>query len=676
MKMSYKLQVLIDVPQTNCKQMKKTILTFLISLCAIFATFAQINEQVISPDDNLSVNIIIGEKIYYRVFYKTETVLMASPLSMTIDNRVLGQNAKLKKSERTSVNNTIQPVWGSRKSIEDCYNELRLDFVGDFSLLFRVYDHAVAYRFITNLKEKEVLVRDEEVCFRFNFGTQAWVSESKDYETRYEAVSLDVEKITEFGNEMSKLYLPAVIQSTPTTKILITEADLRDYPSLFLNRGNDYENYLLGTFEKVALKTKTGGFSNYSQLADQTAGYIAKTSGNRCYPWRLMVISDDDRIFADNDFVYQLSEPCRLATTNWIKPGKVAWEWWHDYAVTGADFVGGVNTETYYHHIDFAEKYGLEYILIDWLWTDKYDLTLVNPEVDIHAIIKYANKKGVKVILWCPGHTLYHQLDLAMSLFSQWGAAGVKADFFGREDQTGIRMYEDIAAVAAKYKLLVVFHGCTKPTGLSRTYPNVINYEAVLGNEYNKLKPMMCDVNHKVMIPFVRGQIGPMDFTPGGLRNVHKMSEINFTLPSVLGTRANEAALFVIYNEPLKMMCDAPFAYDQEPDYTRFISRIPTTWEETRVLDAKFGEYIVIARKTGKTWYIAGITDEKDRTLKIDLTFLNPSKSHTAIIMKDGVNAKRIASDYVLKSTSINIEKKIAVSMSSGGGFILRVDEN
>lgn len=654
--------------------MKKITGFFLINIMVVFGTFAQKTEQIISPDDNLSVDVIIGEKIYYRVFYKTETVLMASPLSMTIDNRVLGQNAKLKKSERTSVNNTIQPVWGSRKLIEDCYNELRLDFVGDFSLLFRVYDHAVAYRFITNLKEKEVLVRDEEVCFRFNFGTQAWVSESKEYETRYQLVNLDVEKINEFGNEMSKLYLPAVIQSTPTTKILITEADLRDYPSLFLNRGNDYENYLLGTFEKVALTTKTGGFSNYSQLTDQAADYIARTSGKRNYPWRLMVISDNDKIFADNDFVYQLSEPSQLTNIDWIKPGKVAWEWWHDYAVTGADFVGGVNTETYYHHIDFAEKYGLEYILIDWLWTDKYDLTLVNPEVDIHAIIKYANKKGVKVILWCPGHTLYHQLDLAMSLFSQWGAAGVKADFFGRDDQTGIRMYEDIAAVAAKHKLLVVFHGCTKPTGLSRTYPNVINYEAVLGNEYNKLKPMMCDVNHKVMIPFVRGQIGPMDFTPGGLRNVHKMSEINFTLPSVLGTRANEAALFVIYNEPLKMMCDAPFAYDKESDYTRFISMIPTTWEETRVLDAKFGEYIVIARKSGRIWYVAGITNDKERLLEVNLTSLDLSGNLTSTLIKDGLNVKRVASDYMLKTISINSEKKFPVNMSSGGGFILRIE--
>jgi alpha-glucosidase len=209
---------------------------------------------------------------------------------------------------------------------------------------------------------------------------------------------------------------------------------------------------------------------------------------------------------------------------------------------------------------------------------------------------------------------------------------------------------------------------------LSRTYPNVINYEAVLGNEYNKLKPMMCDVNHKVMIPFVRGQIGPMDFTPGGLRNVHKMSEINFTLPSVLGTRANEAALFVIYNEPLKMMCDAPFAYDKEPDYTRFISMIPTTWEETRVLDAKFGEYIVIARKSGRIWYVAGITNDKERLLEVDLTSLDLSGNLTSTLIKDGLNVKRVASDYMLKTTTINSEKKFPVNMSSGGGFILRIE--
>ncbi|MDR1609986.1 MAG: glycoside hydrolase family 97 protein [Candidatus Symbiothrix sp.] len=651
------------------------LLIFHINILAVCGVFAQKSEQVSSPNGNLSAKVIIGERIYYQVKYKNETVLMTSPMSMTIDNRILGKNAKLKKAERTNVNNIIQTVWGSRKIIDDRYNELRLDFEGDFSVLFRVYDHALAYRFITNLKEKKVIVQDEEVAYRFNFGTQAWVSERQDYETRYKKVNLDVEKINEFGNKMNKLYLPVVVQSTPATKMLITEADLRDYPSLFLNRGNDYENYLLGTFEKAALTTKTGGFSNYSQLADQTADYIAETSGKRSYPWRLMVISDNDRIFADNDFVYQLSEPCKLAETDWIKPGKAAWEWWHDYAVKGVEFVGGVNTETYCHHIDFAATYGLEYILIDWLWTDKYDLTLVNPDVDIHAVINYASVKGVKVLLWCPGHTLHRQLDIALQLFSQWGAAGVKADFFGREDQSGIRMYEDIAAAAAKYRLLVDFHGCTKPAGLSRTYPNIINYEAVLGNEYNKLEAL-CDVNHKVMIPFVRGQIGPMDYTPGGMRNVHRMPEISFTLPSVSGTRANEAALFVIYNEALKMMCDAPFAYEEEPEYTRFISQIPTTWDETRVLDARFGEYLLLARRTGDNWYIAGITDENSRSFEIDLSFLEASATFPATILKDGVNTGRIASDYVLQALSVNPDKKLSINMSSGGGFVVRLNKN
>jgi alpha-glucosidase len=392
------------------------------------------------------------------------------------------------------------------------------------------------------------------VAFRFNFGVSAWMADGNSYESNYMHISLDAEEITAFNNSMEKVFLPVFVQSTPGVKVAITEADLFDYPSLFLKRGNDYENYLLGTFEKYTLSTKEGGFSNYSLLADDEADYIAVTQGKREYPWRVLVISDDDKTFADCDLIYKLSTPNKLTNTNWITPGKVAWEWWHDYVVEGKEFRGGVNTETYLYHIDFASEYTLEYILIDWMWTDKHDLTLINPDVNLEEIIDYAGSRNVKVILWCPGHTLHRQLDKALDLFASYGAAGVKVDFFGREDQTGIRMYEDIARAAAEREMIVDFHGCAKPTGLSRAYPNVLNYEAVAGNEHNKLSVDKVTVDHKVLLPFIRGLQGPMDFTPGGMRNVQSGHILRFTLPMVHGTRSNELALFVIYNEPLTQL--------------------------------------------------------------------------------------------------------------------------
>lgn len=632
-------------------------------------------QTLTSPNKNIAIEISLHEKIYYTVSFKGERVLEASPLSLTLENEVLGKNPKITDSKTNTINEKISTVWGSRKTIRDHYNQLILNFKGDFSVEFRAYNTGVAYRFITSLKEKQVIVKNEEVAFRFNFGVSAWMLNSKGYENNYKLVPLDPQEMQNFNNNQSKVHLPIVVQATPKVKVAITEAGLYDYPSLFIDRGNDYENFLNGTFEKYALTTKTGGFSNYSQLADKQADYIALTSGSREYPWRLLVISDDDRVFADCDLVWQLSKPCAIKETDWIKPGKVAWEWWHDYVVEGQNFRGGVNTETYLYHIDFAAKYGLDYILIDWLWTDKYDLTLFNPDVDLKKVTDYAASKGVRVIVWCPGHTLHRQLDKALDLFADYGVAGVKVDFFGREDQTGIRMYEDIAKAAAKRKMLVNFHGCAKPTGLSRTYPNVINYEAVAGNEWNKLSKDKVTIAHRIMLPFTRGLQGPMDFTPGGMRNVQSGHKLRMTMPEVHGTRSSEMAMFVIYNEPLKMLCDAPSVYDREPEITRFISKIPTTWDDTKVLEASFGEYLIEARQSGETWYVAGMTGEEARELNIDFSFLSEG-TFTALILRDGPNADRIGTDYLFETRKITKNTKLPITMVSGGGFVIQLNKH
>ncbi|MBN1144196.1 MAG: glycoside hydrolase family 97 N-terminal domain-containing protein, partial [Bacteroidales bacterium] len=389
--------------------MIKSILTLFFLLAGSLGISLQAGEAIVlqSPDKTIAIEVTLWEKIYYTVSYNGERVLEASPMSLVLEHATLGSYPELIESNTTTVDQYLYPEWGSRQQIHDHYTQLTLDFKGDYSVEFRAYNQGVAYRFVTRQKQKQVIVRHEEVAFRFNFGVSAWMFDTQSYETNYIKVPLDVQHIQSFNNNRNKIYLPMVLQATPKVKVLITEAGLYDYPSLFIDRGNDYENFLNGTFEKYALTTQTGGFSNYSQLPDKQAEYIAVTNGAREYPWRLLVISDDDRTFADCDLVYQLSRPNVLADTQWIKPGKVAWDWWHDYAVEGQPFKGGVNTQTYLYHIDFASKYGLDYILIDWLWTDKYDLTLFNPDVDLKKITDYASLKNVKVMVWCPGHTLY-----------------------------------------------------------------------------------------------------------------------------------------------------------------------------------------------------------------------------------------------------------------------------
>jgi alpha-glucosidase len=384
-----------------------------------------------------------------------------------------------------------------------------------------------------------------------------------------------------------------------------------------------------------------------------------------------MIISDDDRTFADCDLVYKLARPLQLKDAQWVKPGKVAWDWWHDYALTGVNFNAGINTPTYLYHIDFAAKYGIEYIIVDWKWTDKDDLTLVNPDVDIKKIISYAKSKGVGVVLWCPGYTLHRQLNKALDLFAAWGAAGVKADFFERDDQLCIRMYEDMAKATAARKMLIDFHGATKPTGLSRAYPNAINYEGVAGNEWNKLRDIITP-EHKAILPFTRSLAGPVDYTPGGMRNVLSGYSVTQTLPYVRGTRCNEMALYVLYNEPLKMFCDAPTVYEKEPQVIQFLSAIPTTWDETKVLSASIGEYLVTARRTGNTWYIGAITDGQKRSLDVSCSFLK-NGNYQAEIFADGDNSDRIGTDYKIEKKSLSQASMLHLSLNGGGGAVIKI---
>lgn len=387
-----------------------------------------------------------------------------------------------------------------------------------------------------------------------------------------------------------------------------------------------------------------------------------------------MVLEKNQYDIPYNDIVYKLSKPLKLSDVSWIKPGKVAWDWWHDYAVEGVDFVSGINTRFYIYEIDFAARHKLEYIIVDWKWTDKYDLTLINPEVDIEKIVNYAKSKNVGVIVWCPAYTLNKQLEKILDLWSGWGIAGIKVDFFERADQLANKMYERIAAAASKRKMIVGFHGAVTPSGLNRAYPNILNFEAVLGNEANKWTNDITP-EHKAVIPFLRMLNGSMDFTPGGMRNsvAGNFTVIN-TLPNVQGTRCHEMALYVLYNESLKMLCDAPQAYEKEPLVLDFILKIPTVWDETYPIDGKCGDFLVAARKTKEIWYLAAITDENKRDLKVNLNFLDDN-NYKATIFYDGLNSNRIGTDYEIKTETVNQKSILNLNLEASGGVVIRLEK-
>ncbi len=624
-----------------------------------------------SPDGNIEVNIKLRDKIYYNVSYKGQKIIWYSPLTLTVnsnDNQ-LGSTPSLKSKETVSVNESIEPVWGTRKVITDKYNQLTLKFSANYQVKFRVYNEGVAYRFKTSLGG-DIKVINEEVSYRFLEDYDVMMHPVTTYQTSFEARYMHT-SISQMG-ESPFASLPVLFKFPKNIKMLVTEADLYDYPGLYLYRkeGNNRHN-ISGKFPEKPSAWKIGGWSQFDLEVTDRHDYIAQTSGNRAFPWRVMVITDDDRALADNDLVYKLARPAKIKT-EWIKPGKVTWEWWNNWNLEGVDFKTGINNETYKYYIDFASKNNIPYVIMDEGWSDQFDLTLQRPDIDVPMLSKYAAEKDVKLILWCIWRTLEDQMDEALDLFEEWGIAGIKVDFIDRDDQIAINAYENIAREAAERQLLVDYHGCSKPTGLSRTYPNVVNYEGVRGNEYNKFNTNETP-EHNLDIVFTRMVAGPMDYTPGAMRNSVKG---NFCMsnskPMSYGTRCHQLGMFVVYEAPLQMLCDAPTQYEKYPDILNFLSHVPVTWDETFVLDAKLSDYVVIARKKGNEWYIGALTDWTERNIEIDLSFLDEG-IFTAEILRDGINANSLAEDYIFEKKEVNNSTTLKINLKQGGGTAIRI---
>lgn len=648
-------------------RMKKIVLV----VAALVSTMVMNGQNSViakSPNGDIELEVLMLAKLNFTVKQKGDYLLLHTTVGLTLGNgKVLGSKPQLLEQKQRSVSNVIKPVYGQRDAIVDNYTELTVKLKDLSSVVFRIYNDGVAYRWVTAI-DGQITVVDEEFTARFNHPITGFMPDLQTYETSY------THKTAGDSEKNRDLFLPLVIDGNNNSKLVFAEADVLDYPSLFLRKSNDVEDRLVSSFQKFPKTTKIGGYNNYNRVVTSTEEFIAKTSGKREFPWRIMAIANSDKDLVANDFVFRMGKPQADGDFSWVKPGKVVWDWWADYVIEGVGFKTGINTDTYLKHVDFAAQNAIEYIIIDWKWTDRDDITMLNPDVDAKKIISYAAGKGVRVIVWAPSYTLFDQLEQGLDMIAALGAAGVKVDFFDRDDQQTIAMYEPMAKAAAKRKLLLDFHGCTKPTGMERTYPNIINYEAVLGNEVNKWASDITP-EHKVIIAFTRNFHGPMDFTPGGMRNANKGGFMSRnTLPMVQGTRCAEMALYVVYYEPLKMFCDAISTYEKEMECFKFMAGIPVSWDDTKVIDAKAGDFVVMARRDGNTWYVAGITDASARELAIDLSFIG-SGSREAECFFDGINTNKTATDYQHSVTTIDLSKPMVVKMASGGGFVVKINQ-
>lgn len=664
--------------------MKNLITTLLLVVFLNFNVDAQKSYSVVSPNGKLKAEITVGELVEYSLSHAGDQLLNNSTISMTLTNGVeLGANSRVLKSKTRSVKNEIEAINYKKNIVTDNYNELEIFFRGNFSLIFRAYNDGLAYRFSTNMKES-FYVKNEQVVFNFPDNLKAFIpyvnngNGQKDtfekqfynsFENTYQYINIgdwDRERLA---------FLPLLVEGPNGKKICITEADLLNYPGLYLSNRNK-SNSLVGVFAPYPKEIKQGGHNNLQGEVKLSEPFIAKCEGKTEFPWRAIIVSENDYELTNNDMVYRLASPNKLADVSWIKPGKVAWDWWNAWNLFNVDFEAGINNETYKYYIDFASANGIEYVILDEGWSvrGEADLLKVIPEIDLPMLIDYAKNKNVGLILWAGYWALNRDIEGVCKHYSNMGIKGFKVDFMDRDDQPMVDFHAKTAEIAAKYGLMIDYHGTYKPTGLQRTFPNVINFEGVHGLEQMKWASTDVDqVTYDVTIPFIRMVAGPLDYTQGAMRNATKDNyrPVNTEAMSQ-GTRCRQLAQYVVFESPINMLCDSPSNYLLEMESTKFISEIPTTWDETIALNGEVSKYLSIARRKGDTWYIGAMTNWDSRTIDLDLSFLGEG-NFKAEVFKDGVNANKVAKDYVKDIINISSQKTMTVNMAPGGGTAIKI---
>lgn len=656
-----------------------------------------------SPDGKLEVKVVAGDEITYSVSRDSKLIMSGGPVSMEVKNdkgtEVWGRGDKVIKATRRSVDNTVETKFYRQSQVRDHFNELNLTFKA-FSLIFRVYDDGAAYRFVSGT-DGDFTVESENAEFEFADDWKAYIPYTNTkYGNLEEQFSGSFENVTS-NTKLSEwtpgrlAFLPLTVDGPDGVKVCITESDLLDYPGMYLvaeggqgqsgaaeaaepdgEKTTAQPQRLKGVFAPYPKELKgAAGHSNIQQLVVSREDYIAAGHGEENFPWRVIITAEDANSLAMSDLVWLLATPMAPgADFSWVKPGKVAWDWWNDWNISGVDFKAGINNETYRYYIDFASKFGIEYVILDEGWSvhGADDLLQVVPEIDIRELVDYGKEKGVGIILWAGFDAWRKDIEGIASHYADMGVKGFKVDFFNRDDQMAIALMKEMAEAAARHHLVLDFHGAPKPTGLSRSYPNVLNVEGVHGLEQMKWDEKDDQPAYDATIPFTRQVAGPLDYTQGAMVNASKgnFRAIN-SEPMSMGTRCHQLALYTIFDSPLSMLCDSPTNYLKEEECTEFIAGIPVVWDETRAIASSIGEYCVIARRKGGTWYVGAITNSEGRSLDLDLSFTGGGAIE---IFQDGANADRKGSDYKKVSGQLPADGKIHINLAPGGGWTAKIN--
>jgi alpha-glucosidase len=634
--------------------------------------------QVSSPSGKISVKAWMGKQLTYSISYNGKTILAPSLIDLILENdRSLSFSNSIRSSSIKKINEQIiSPVPEKRKIIPDVYNLLSLNFRQPYKVEFRVYDDGVAYR-ISTLYKDSIKIKNEVAEFSFPGKPSVYlprVQKKEDadifhtsYEEEYPLRRMDALLEGMIG------YTPVLVAPESDPKIGITESDLEDYPGMFL--GGTGTSKLKGVFAGYPLEEQVSGDTYKQMKVTKRASYIAKTWGSRSYPWRVLLISNEDKDLPGNDIVYRLGAPSRISDPSWVKPGNLTDEWIIDINLFNVPFRAGLNTASYKYYIDFAKRFGFDRVMMDAGWSDNDDLFKVIPKISMDTLVAYAKEKGIKICMWTLAMTLDRQLEPALDQFNRWGIDFIMTDFIDRDDQKTVNFYHRVAKACAAHKIMIMYHGAFPPKGFNRTYPNAVGREGVLGSEYNMWSNRVTP-DHDVTLPFTRMLAGGFDYEPGILNNATKKG----TRPVVglvisPGTRSHQLSMFVVYDSPMQTFTGNPSEGMREPEFMELLGNLPTMWDETIITDAKVAEYIVSARKKGNDWFIGGMSNWSERDLTVKFDFLDDGQ-YKATICKDGINADRYAADYVIqKNIPVKKNDSFKIHLAPGGGFLIRLDK-
>lgn len=660
----------------NNKKLCLAILSLL--LLSGNASFAAKEKKYVlsSPDGTLKVEISAGNELAYQVMHGNDTILSHSNIGLVLeDGTIVGKTPRITGERRRKIKDNIESPFYRFKEFVATGNELDLKLKGGFGIIFRAYNEGVAYRFYTT-QSSDIIIKEEQAEFNFKEDYTAYLPYTTNDKKPMAMAYQNVYDITPLSKAQPKLAFLPVTVDCGSVKLTLLESDLEAYPGMFV-QSQQGKYGLKGVFAPYPAKTDFYPWRK-QEYVTETTDFISRSRGSRSYPWRVLAITEKDTDMPVNNLVYALASPNRIGDTSWIKTGKVAWDWWNDWNLKGVPFKAGINMDTYKYYIDFASRNGLEFIVLDEGWYDPKsgDMLTVIPELDLPELIAYGKSKGVEIVLWTVFNVLDSQLEAACKKYADMGIKGFKVDFLDRDDQTAVEMVYRIAEMTARYKLTLDLHGIYKPTGINRTYPHIINFESVFGMEEVKWTDIKNNMPlYDVTFPYIRMMAGPVDYTPGAMRNATKADwRAMYYTPASMGTRCHQLAAYIVHDSPFTMLCDAPTNYLNEQECVDFIASLPVEVDSTFIASGELGKYIVTVRKKDVNWYIGGMTNWDERDVQLDFSFLPEGVSYTAVLFKDGVNANKQAEDYRKETIRIDKDSRLTLHLASGGGFAMKLE--